>query len=268
MKVQILSDIHLEWYDYKVKNTDADTLILCGDILVASVLEVNINPDDPNSEVSKYRQFLQDCSDNYKNVIYVIGNHEFYCGMWEWSINVVKAECEKYGNIHVLENDTVVIDGIRFVGATLWTSFFNNSPIVMLEMEGRMSDYIRIYNENTKCMLKPHDTVERHAETMHYFKHIIPASNELVVVCTHHAPSKRSVHPDRYSDSSNAAYITELDEFIMNNKNIKLWCHGHIHDFVDYNIEGTRVICNPRGYKSSEFDVQQTNFNETLTVEV
>ena len=46
----------------------------------------------------------------------------------------------------------------------------------------------------------------------------------------------------------NGGYHSNLEEFIMDRPNIKLWTHGHTHEDFDYMVGDTRVVCNPRGY--------------------
>ena len=50
----------------------------------------------------------------------------------------------------------------------------------------------------------------------------------------------------------NGAYSSRLDQFILDNPQIKLWTHGHTHEEFDYMIGSTRVVCNPRGYINYE----------------
>ena len=77
--------------------------------------------------------------------------------------------------------------------------------------------------------------------------------NHRFVVVGHHAPSKQSTHP-RYRNEviMNGAYSTNLDNFILDRRQIKLWTHGHTHEDFDYMIGTTRVLCNPRGYDGYE----------------
>jgi calcineurin-like phosphoesterase family protein len=83
-----------------------------------------------------------------------------------------------------------------------------------------------------------------------------------VVVITHHAPSKSSVH-EKYAHDTlmNGNFYTDMDAFILANPQIQLWVHGHMHDPFDYGIGGTRIACNPRGYvqyeqRAQEFEIQ------------
>jgi hypothetical protein len=108
--------------------------------------------------------------------------------------------------------------------------------------------------------------VQEHLETLDFFKAQL-AENKTreggalpVVVVTHHSPSKLSTKPKYQHDTiMNGAYSSDLSDFILDNPQIKVWTHGHTHDFFDYMVGSTRVICNPRGYKyyeerADEFD--------------
>ncbi len=100
----------------------------------------------------------------------------------------------------------------------------------------------------------PEDSVEDHRQFLQKLDETLAAYPELpVVVCGHHAPSKASTHP-RYKKEVlvNGAYSSNLDDFILDRRQIKLWTHGHTHEEFDYMIGTTRVVCNPRGYDGYE----------------
>ena len=112
MKIQIVSDLHLEFSDILIKNTNnADVLILGGDIMLAEkVLK-------PESELGiRFRDFLKRCSFQFPHVIYIAGNHEFYGGYWSKSLENLRAACGIHDNIYFLERDTKIIDDVVFVG--------------------------------------------------------------------------------------------------------------------------------------------------------
>ena len=94
----------------------------------------------------------------------------------------------------------------------------------------------------------PEDTVEDHQQMLDYIDIVIGDPGNYIVV-GHHAPSSRSV-ADWYKGDTvmNGAFRSELDEFIMDRPQIKLWVHGHMHNASDYMIDSTRIVCNPRGY--------------------
>jgi Icc-related predicted phosphoesterase len=94
----------------------------------------------------------------------------------------------------------------------------------------------------------PEDTVEDHQQMLAYINVIVQDPGSYIVV-GHHAPSSRSVADWYRADTvMNGAFRSELDEFIMDRPQIRLWIHGHMHNASDYRIDQTRVVCNPRGY--------------------
>ena len=100
----------------------------------------------------------------------------------------------------------------------------------------------------------PADAVEEHYKFRRNLDEALALRPDVpVVVVGHHAPSKASTHP-RYKNEvvMNGAYSTNLDDFILDRREIKLWTHGHTHEDFDYMIGTTRVICNPRGYDGYE----------------
>ena len=100
----------------------------------------------------------------------------------------------------------------------------------------------------------PLDSVEVHQDTKRYFEFMLEGRwYDKFVVVSHHAPSRLSTH-ERYrgQHDMNGAFSSKLDWFIKDHPQIKLWIHGHTHDPWDYQIDGTRVVCNPRGYAGHE----------------
>lgn len=255
-----MSDLHLEFQGQNPIDTSnpeqADVLVLAGDITVAEDLkrwpraDVYENVDSSRlSAATRYREFLDAMAKNYKHVIYVAGNHEFYHGKFRETLDILAKECiENYGNVHFLENGYVDIDDVRFVGGTMWTNCNNHDPVTMMTLQYGMNDYHTITNdERGFTKLRPVHTMERHAATVEYIRnHLAPKT----VVVTHHAPSFQSVHASYAGDGAlNGGYASNLEEFIWDNPDIVYWCHGHMHHEFDYPVgEHARVVCNPRGY--------------------
>jgi Icc-related predicted phosphoesterase len=125
-----------------------------------------------------------------------------------------------------------------------------------------MNDYaqIKYTSPHTGGSLYPEDTVEDHYAFRRKLDSLLEDySTHPVVVVGHHAPSKASTHPSYKSkDVLNGAYSTNLDEFILDRRQIKLWTHGHTHEPFDYMIGTTRIVCNPRGY--IDFEDRADNF--------
>lgn len=264
MRIQIVSDLHLEFADINIQNQNgADVLILGGDIMVASKVH------KPESEYGKrFRDFLKRVSFQFPHVVYVMGNHEFYdSGRWFDSIDDMRTACAVHNNIYLLERDCKQIDDVLFVGGTLWTDMNKYDPLTLHAVRDMMNDYRAIRNDKAGFTnLKPADTVERHRLTRDYIKQIISDNKDKnIVVVGHHSPSFQSCHEMYKSDYiMNGAYHSDLTEIMLDNPHIKLWTHGHTHHLFDYKIGECRVVCNPRGYDGYEY----TGWDPNKIVEV
>ena len=244
MKVQIASDLHLELLrrDPRLRSwqvvepaPNATLLILAGDIHQgAAAVEAFLDWPVP--------------------ALMVPGNHEAYESTIETSLAAMRAAAEGT-QVRVLQREVAVIDGVRFVAATLWSD-----PAVMREREAEaraallqtMVDYRLIGSDRSGA--NPQERLTIDETTNHHRRDRAWLEAQLnqhvdgpTVVITHHLPSQRSIAP-RYAGSlSNAGFVSEL-EFLMGADRVQLWIHGHTHTSFDYSVAGTRVICNPRGY--------------------
>ena len=261
MRVRVISDLHLETCEDGNGVPDlgeGEVIILGGDILCARHFKKNGNLH------KVYNDFLKKCVDNFDEVLYLAGNHEAYGYNYEGTWDVL-AEHIPTG-IHILENDFVKIKDWVFLGATLWTDFRNENALEMMEAAQCMNDYkvIRIGSNYRK--LNPDDTLKFHKKSKQFLLDTLPMfNNQKVWVLTHHAPSYRSVHPKyRNSGIANGAYVSNLDDLILDHPNIKYFSHGHTHESMDYMIGGCRVMCNPRGYYPTEVN---PNFDPNFEVD-
>lgn len=279
MKITVVSDLHMEFSQITLTNTQqADVLILAGDILMSEYLHdypADFNGHANNSTryetALEFRKFLQSCSDTFKDVIYVAGNHEFYQGKFHAGLDYLKEECSLYPNIHFLENSSITIDDVLFIGATLWTDAHKGDPLTMYQLPFMMNDYALIKNDH-KGYRKLHmfDTIDRHHKSMDYIEMMVEntPSDKKIVVVTHHSPSYLSI-VDKYADQyeMNGGYHSDLSKFIIDNPKIVMWTHGHTHEVLDYKLGETRVICNPRGYESARYN-ENTGWNPNLILEI
>ena len=263
-KIKLISDLHLEFSSGQMSmpktDDDKDTiLILAGDIGLAS-------------KPLTYVEWVEDMSMRFREIIYVLGNHEFYKGKFRTAKQAILDNLADCPNVHILEKDVRVFDGVAFIGATLWTSMNSMNPFLMMDVQTSMNDYKRIrhgpISEPWKCTLKPMDTVEDHLNAVYYiFEEIYKqkqAGNKVVVI-THMAPSWQSVDGKYKTDPLNGAYVSDLDDKIIE-ANPQIWFHGHTHVSLDYMIENTRVVCNPRGYDTGS-DLNP-DFNKFLEIEI
>jgi predicted phosphodiesterase len=238
MRIQVASDLHLEFSpDWELPETGADVLVLAGDISTRTL----------GLEAFRNRTARQ-------AVIYVPGNHEYYSG----SLSKVAAEmrdCADLIDMHLLDNDELIIGGVRFLGATLWTDFvlFGEArrAETMAAARRRVTDF-SVISYGTTGWLTPEQTVAFHQQSVHWLRTKLaePFAGRTVVV-THHAPHLGSLHPRFKESPISPAFVSNLEELMGHSA---LWIHGHTHDSFDYAVKGTRVICNPRGYDPFELN--------------
>lgn len=267
MKLAIASDLHVEFGDIDLVNTQgADVLILAGDICMLKDL------DKQSERGDTARNFFQRVSSAFPRTLYVMGNHEHYSGDFAKGPERFRTFCEHHGivNITLLDKEMVTIDGYDFFGGTLWTDFNNMDSLTMHNAATAMNDYHSVKNSNDTVSWKflPKHALSDHGRMRNYLQTCMDNYRESgrtdnrVVVITHHAPSPSSVHEKySYDRLMNGNFYTDMDEFIESNPQIQLWIHGHMHDPFDYTVGSTRVVCNPRGYvmyeqRAGEFEIQ------------
>ncbi len=255
-KIKIISDVHLEHRQNEPPFDvgSGEILILAGDILCAKYLKRN----GPLNAV--FENFLNECSWNYKHILYVLGNHSFYGYNYEGTKKTIKEHLPS--NFHLLDNDTFSYKDWTFIGTTLWTDFRNENSLEMMEAQCVMNDYKMIRIGSNYRKLTPEDTLRFHKESKAYLLKQLETLKENVFVISHHAPSYQSIAP-QFKCSANGAYVSDLDDLILSHPQIKYWCHGHTHSSWDYNIGQCRVICNPVGYPG-----ENSPYNPNLLVEL
>ena len=139
----------------------------------------------------------------------------------------------------------------------------------MHAVKDMMNDFRVIHvAEKAYAKLRPESVAITNKNTVNYFGAVIKElpDDAKVVVCTHHAPSFKSVH-DNYQHETlmNGAYASDLSNFILDNEKIKLWTHGHMHDPSDYILGQCRIVANPRGYARTSTSF---NFSDNKVVEI
>lgn len=212
MRLQVVSDLH---YEMRYTRVDpiGDVLVIAGDLAHAS-------------QVTSY---LTASAQLWKHVVYVPGNHEYYGLSVEAGNALLKRELPS--NVHVLINESVTIEGQRFVGSTLW------SQPVKLWSDGR---HIEGCTREAMCGWN--------AECREYLAGEVRAGD---VVVTHFMP----VMLEDLLEAGHVSPYTPDPVFdvYFGNGGIdlslaKLWVFGHTHNAIDICVRGTRLVCNPVGY--------------------
>lgn len=241
VKLLVLSDLHLECCAFE-PDTDAvaaaDVVVLAGDI----------HPGD--NGIIWARNTFGDMP-----IVYVAGNHELYSEDFDLGIDALRKTARAH-DVHFLENDTVTIAGVQFLGCTLWTDFEffgkEQAPKMMEHAQNNNLDYKAIYGIRNGFgrKLTVEMTLERHAASRTWLEtELAKADPAKTVVVTHHLPHRNSTPPKYAADWMTGAYGSQLPEELM--LHAGLWIHGHTHSSANYRIEDAkryvRVVCNPRG---------------------
>jgi 3',5'-cyclic AMP phosphodiesterase CpdA len=253
VKIRVLSDLHLECDEPDaIPHADADLIVLAGDI---------------HNHAEGIRWAAETFGDNAP-VVYVPGNHEYYDGEFGALEVAMRDAAANVDNVHYLNNAALIDpDGRwRVLGTTLWTDFqlFGESEEemaasiaaaekVMLDFRGPIqvtwpsSATATAGAGQGPRLFAAADTLALHAHAREWLEQKLaePFPGKTIVV-THHAPHRSSLADRFANDLSSAGFISHLTDLV--GPPVALWIHGHTHTPFDYVANGTRVVCNPRGY--------------------
>ena len=268
MKLQIVSDLHLEFWAHKQKfqffEPSAPILILAGDICCCG----------SDKDFSIFKRFIEEIAPRYAYIIMVSGNHEYYAdgstadiGQIDKKITshfVARNRAVKTGaRLYYLNNATLRIQQGQqiyvFIGSTLWTDI---RPENYTQASQQMNDYRNILYEGRR--ITPADVGALFIRNRAYITRQInavvkEAAHSIlkykIIVATHHKPY--------VSQKTSLTFAYESDLTPLFRPPVALWCYGHTHIADDSTQGKTRLYSNPKGYPH-----QHTKFNTNFTVKV
>ncbi len=259
MRLLVLSDLHVESTGWQVPADlpPFDVAILAGDI-------------DKSPRRAIGWMASQDGLAGHP-ILYVPGNHEFYMGEISDRLGEGRAAARHSGNVVLLDRATAVIDGVRFVGAILWTDYqihgLRDEAMSHAAVGVRDHYTIRLREEagDTRTFM-PGDALARHEADLVFIEATLSTSFDgPTVVVTHHAPHPGSLAPRFENDLVSGAFVSDLTATIERGRPA-VWIHGHTHDSFDYRVGETRIVCNPRGY--GRWQSENGAFDGRLIVEI
>jgi predicted phosphodiesterase len=262
VKLWVLSDIHLElttdWdLPGPADRPDFDVLVMAGDLV-------------PQMERG-VKWLVERVPD--RPIVYIAGNHEAYRADIDRTLQ--KAKLAAAGsNVFVMEDETTVIGGVRFVAGTLWTDFqlFGDPEAAMRAAGANMNDYRLIRTNNYARRLSPTDTLARHRSTQAYIESELARTfGGQTVVVTHHGPYLGAMRQGHERDIISAAYVSDLSSLIEQHQPA-VWIYGHTHRSDDTMIGRTRIVSNSKGYGPHPAlrltTWENSMFNPSLVIEV
>ncbi|PMX02305.1 MULTISPECIES: metallophosphoesterase [Pseudomonas] len=242
MRIRIYSDLHNEFAPFEPPSTDADIVVLAGDI------------DTQARGVSWANETFN------QPVLYCAGNHEFYKGHIDHTLRKMREAAAPH--VHVLENQVWICNQTRFLVTTAWTDFSSTGdPVEAMVTCGMwMNDFQVIRAEERFRRLRPADVIERNHDAFDFLVGELAKPFEgKTVVITHHCPVPE-VAGDKHEGHLSAAYTNQWHSLISM---VDVWIFGHTHRAVDVELNGCRLITNPRGYPK-----ERTGFISDFTIEI
>ena len=274
--IQIVSDLHLEFRKNKFKNLikpSAPIICLLGDICACSIEE----------DWDTYKSFIKHIASQFKYVIHVPGNHEYYSTGKNIDINntipkidsKIRQFIKTFDNVYYLNNNTIRLtfdnNVYVFIGTTLWTDV---DPVNRKYIGNIMNDYVNIYYPNEESKIdseklnwKPYrkyninDMIKLHIKSVIFINNELKKTkpNENVIILTHH-----KMYKGDNNNVASQAYETDLFPNVIKPKeNLKLIAYGHTHIKDDRIMNNIRIVSNPKGYVN-----QITRFDKKFTVNV
>lgn len=263
MKFVLASDLHIERGPISIPdNPGADCLILAGDIVNFCLLKKR------GQKYEYVKEFFRTVSRQYKDVIWVPGNHEYWgCYGMKKSVTDTQAwlSKENLSNVHLMQNRSIILGGIPIHCATLWTDVNKGDPLVSFLVQNGMNDYQYIRDTKKITVAK---TRQLNHESSEFLQAAISDDVPCVVV-THHQPMIELINGGYDRGAMDFAYgNTKLYSMIENSSNIKVWCSGHSHQQTDVEVFDTRFLTNCRGYDGYEPNLNNSFKLMEFSVEV
>ena len=255
MKMQVVSDLHLEFHNPIPALVEGVDIIVCAGDLA---------PLQAGALMYAAKEWAS------ARILYVPGNHEYYGTDIELARHKLARECRTLG-ITLLDSGATTIDGIRFVGATLWTDFKidgdNREAATHAAIGKDMTDFTGAIQHRQR-RFTTFESARRHQQDRRFIEAELvrtSKSKNTTVVITHHAPTARSINAQFKGHHLNGAFASNLED-IIERYQPALWIHGHMHNAVDLQIGRTRVLCNPGGYEAEKNET--IGYNPSLCIEI
>ena len=255
IRIIVMSDLHLEFEfvprhqqpsgpDFSWAPSEVDLVLLAGDIWVGA----------------KTATWICEWAERFGvRVAWIAGNHEYYGQKIEKTMRAFRKVCAGSPIVNFLEQDVVELKvrdrAIRVLGCTLWTDYdLHRTPVQSTDAASYMLNDHRKITEDADAKqgiytkFRPDHALRRHIASRAWLQgELAKPFDGPTVVMTHHAPHRKSIEAVYKDDRLTPAYVSDLSATIEEH-DIALWAHGHIHTSKDYVVSGTRVVCNPRGY--------------------
>jgi predicted MPP superfamily phosphohydrolase len=230
MRVQLLSDLHFEFHHDQgasfvawLDPTGVDVLVLAGDVAVAG--------DIPRALRLVCRRYAR------SQVLYVHGNHEYYGATYQQVVDFTREAASENGNLRWLDSEVAEIDGLRFLGTTLWF----RPEADALVWRRLLNDFERILDFDTWL-------ARENRRALDFLHEELRAGD---VVISHHLPIQDAVAPEFQHGPLCPFFVCDVEPLILE-REPRLWFFGHSHRSHDSHVGRTWLASNPFGYAAVE----------------
>ncbi|MGY2095712.1 metallophosphoesterase [Pseudomonas simiae] len=243
MKALVLSDLHVEFEAFTPPMVDVDIVILAGDVHkgIRGVKWANEKFSSP--------------------VLYVPGNHEFYQGHLDHTLEKMRAAADNH--VHVLDRDCFLFEGCRFLGVISWTDYTATGDMsaAMAVARHSMTDFKVIRAGAGYRKLLPDDLIARNRLARDWLSEQLKAPHDgKTIVITHHSPLPEVSGNSGDDGHLSASYTNNWPSLVSQSD---FWIFGHTHTAIDLTLGGCRLVSNPRGYPG-----ESTGFNTVKIIEI
>ena len=256
MKINYISDLHIEFikgqpkFEKRFPFKKGELLCIAGDI--GSPYHIH------------YHEFLVYCSQTFKYVVFIAGNHEYYGSSIPETNQLLTNLASTFQNVFFLNDTTHYIEeyNLLIIGTTLWTNVFDLSGDLSGNLSCDLSGYLdfqQIRGMDCSCMDELHEQSKQFL-----INELEKKPNASVVVMTHHLPSYRMIH-ENYAVCLHAFLFANHLDFLFDTYKIDAWICGHSHKSMIQKINHTLVVLNPVGYPNENYKI---NINAHFEIKV
>lgn len=258
MKIQLLSDLHMEHHNYNLEvSPQADVLVLAGDI----------------ANFSNFGSYFKLLEAVEIPIVAVMGNHEFYpdyqsqVGLYTMDQvkDLLRDTFKSKPNFHLLDNETFTLGDFKFIGSTLWSGLKLREGVETLS-----TDVLKAkigYGINDFHVVKDFSVnkmIEENAKCEEFILSQVNSDYRNIVV-THFPPHRTCIHPKYAGHVLNSYFVNDMEDLKF--KGIEAWLFGHTHSSFNLTVENTKLYCNPRGYAGATH-VENPEFKPQLIIKL
>lgn len=250
MRINYISDLHLESSDYAGEIAEGDVLVIAGDMIPASFLAT----PEPNYRAigDRARRFVDRCAAKNPIIFGIMGNHEHWYGYYNATHQILSNELPQ---VHWLNNQLIELDDLLLYGGTGWTDMLGGDSEFAARLQ-RWADFEEIKILAPSPSLEalpfgPKEFVEANRafkSGLHSAYMIASEQRKRLLVASHHLPTPEVVAGRWAGHPANPMFCDTGMPYVGSDR-IPYWIHGHAHDRLQHQYGSTMIVRNPRGHE-------------------